>query len=253
MHALSLALDARDFPHLTHDEVSAVAAEAGLAGTAVDGEHDESTANSRSVLAVFARLDDPALTATRFGKQSPIPQTVIGAVPPVPHALIERQNERFVAAADSLSAAGRSLALDYLSECGHAHDVDARGILLRHSALPSNDVGIDFDLGLFARRYPHASLDIALQRLLPCLASIQLSDHSGDPDDARILPPGAGGAVDHGRTYEILAAIRFRGPCIVRLPGKAPGSGESRDVSDDRLVRELDVALDHLRDCGWFG
>jgi len=141
--------------------------------------------------------------------------------------------------ADRAGELGVRIALDTAGR-----SADSRSMLTTLRTLKHDNIGIHFDTTGYLYLNPGANGEIALQRVVPHLASMRLTDSAASdhrPDGSAL---GHGGAVDFARTWEILRACEFDGPATIEVRPRRAGRAALRDC--------LAQSLAHLRDCGWF-
>jgi sugar phosphate isomerase/epimerase len=152
----------------------------------------------------------------------------------------ERQLDVIRRLGDLAVASGMRLAVE-LFETGPTgtRHADARAMCRLAADVEHENVGVGFDAGRFIREHHTSSIDIALQRVLPWLFALRLSDHSGTPGDDELLPLGDGVVLDGCRVREILTTQRYSGPVVVH----------AHDASSAEESLRSSVA--YLRRCGW--
>lgn len=111
---------------------------------------------------------------------------------------------------------------------------------LDHPALRLN-----FDTANYLYYNADATVDTALERVLPWVVSLHLKDLV-EPGLWDFPAIGSGGAIDFCRTLEILKGVRFEGPATIEIDQPQRGA-----LSLDACQERLNASVEHLRRCGW--
>lgn len=149
---------------------------------------------------------------------------------------------------DTAKERGLTLLLD--TDCEVCGDTLSMASLM--AALDHPAVRLHFDTAAVLVRNPGSNGEIALQRVLSLVGGVRLSDVELPAAAAHYVALGRGGGVDFARTRQILQAVEFRGPCVVRFsPFDIGPLGEQRRLTPDQCRQRLEDSLWTLRHAGW--
>jgi len=211
--------------------------------------HDLSLASARPVLGspyeASAELAEASLQmASRLGAAA----IFVDAGEDTEGAARQTAVRRLQALGDASRRLGMTLCLETKPGlCG-----DARGMAATLKEVNHPAVHLCFDTGEYLRLNPGASGEIALQRVLPLVAAVRLSDFHSLGDVAVAPPLGAGLGVDFARTLQILESVEFAGPVIVYFSPPASRRADNQQSLIEATRQALDESLKTLRECGWF-
>ena len=144
--------------------------------------------------------------------------------------------------ADLAASQGLTVCLDSACGLGGSHRAIARTMKeLDHPALR-----LQFDPGSYVHQNSGSQVEVAVQRLLGWVGSLNLSDAMEYDPEPSFPPLGQGAAVDFARLLQLIDAMQLDVPCEIYFRPLT-----RRPATEGQIEKWLVESLRTLKQCGW--